>query len=164
MRIKVTGTRGYCDGCSEANSIRRAIPREVKVKLGRRLQRVSIDLRGRTGETHYCMLVMDDNTSVGWPLFLRDKSGPTLCHAFFFWHNAVKLVKVTCRDLNIARFDNGHEISSADFQNLQIELRTAVEYTPVDNAQRNAHVERKLAPIAENSRRLGLSSRATSHI
>ena len=164
MRIKVTGRREYCDGCGEANSIRRAIPREAKAKLGRRLQRVSIDLRGRTGEAHYCMLVMDDNTNVGWPLFLRDKSSPTLCHAFLFWHSAVKLVKVTCGDLNIARFDNGHEITNADFQNLQIELRIAVEYTPVDNAKCNARVERKLAPIAENSRRLSLSSRAAPHI
>ena len=30
--IKVTGTRGYCDGFGEAKAIRFAVPREKKVK------------------------------------------------------------------------------------------------------------------------------------
>ena len=99
MGIKVTGTRGYCDGCGEAKAIRRAVPRETKVKSWRPLQRVFINLTGPypppAGGARYCMLMVDDNTNVGWPLFLWDKSGPTLCHACRAWHNAVKLVVAT---------------------------------------------------------------------
>ena len=43
MGMKVTDTRGYCDGCGEAKAIRRAVPRKTKVKSGRPLQRVFID-------------------------------------------------------------------------------------------------------------------------
>ena len=86
MGIKVTGTRGYYDGCDEAKAMRRAVPRETNVKSGRPLQRIFIDLTGpyppSAGGAGYCMLVVDNNTNVGWPLFLWDKSGPTLCHAF----------------------------------------------------------------------------------
>ena len=46
MRMKVTDTRGYCNGCGEAKAIRRAVPRKTKVKSRRPLQRVCI---GPTG-------------------------------------------------------------------------------------------------------------------
>ena len=46
MGTKVADTRGYCDGCSEAKAIRRAVPRKTKVKSGRPLQRVFIDPTG----------------------------------------------------------------------------------------------------------------------
>ena len=46
MGMKVTDTRGYCDGCGEAKAIRRAVPRKMKVKSGRPLQRVFIDPTG----------------------------------------------------------------------------------------------------------------------
>ena len=156
MGIKVTGARGYCDGCGEAKAIRRAVPRETKVKSGRLLQRVFIDFTGpyppSAGGARYCMLVMDDNINVGWSLFLRDKSGPTLCHAFRAWYNAVKLVAATYGGLDIAHFDNGHEFTNAEFRKLLIGLGIAVEYTPVDGAKRNGRVERKLALIAEGAK------------
>ena len=139
--IKVKGTRGYCDGCGEAEAIRRAVPRENNVKSGKPLQRVFIDLTGPyppfADGTRYCILVVDDNTNVGWPLFLRDKSGPTICHAFYAWHNAVKLGTAIYGGLDIARFGNGYEFTNAEFRKLLIELGIAVEYTPVDGeAQR----------------------------
>ena len=43
MGIKVTGTQGHC----EAKATRRAVLRKTKVKSGRPLQRVFIDLTGR---------------------------------------------------------------------------------------------------------------------
>ena len=46
MGMKVTNTRGYCDGCGEAKTIRRAVPRKTKAKSGRPLQRVFIDPTG----------------------------------------------------------------------------------------------------------------------
>ena len=46
MRMKVADTGGYWDGCGEAKAIRRAVPRKTKVKSGRPLQRVFIDLTG----------------------------------------------------------------------------------------------------------------------
>ena len=80
MEIKMTGTRGYCDGCGEANVIRRVVPREMKVKSRRPLQRVFIDLTGpyppSAGGAPYCKLVGDNKTNVGWSLFLRDKISP----------------------------------------------------------------------------------------
>ena len=50
VRMKVTGTRGYCCSCScgEAKAIRRAVPRQTKLKSERPLQRVFMILRGRT--------------------------------------------------------------------------------------------------------------------
>ena len=141
VRIEVTSTRGYCDGCGEAKAIRRAVPREKKVKWGRPLQRLFIDLTGpyppSAGGARYCMLVVDDNTNVRWPLLLRDKRGPALCHAFCAWHNAVKLVAATYGGLDIARFGNEYEFTNAEFRKLLTELGNAVEYIPVDGeAQR----------------------------
>ena len=156
MGIKVTGAREYCDGCGEAKATRRAVPRETKVKSGRPLQRVFTDLTGpypaSAGGARYYVLVVDDNTNVGWPLFLRDKSGPTLCYAFRAWYNAVKLVAATYGGLDIARFDNGHEFTNAEFRKLLTGLGIAVEYTPVDGAKRNDRVDRKLALIAEGAK------------
>ena len=152
----MTCTRGYYDGCGEEKAIRCAVPRETKVKSGRPLQWVFIDLMGpyppSAGGARYCTLVVDDNINVGWPLFLRDKSGPTLCYAFRVWHNAVKLVAATYGGLDITRFDNEHEFTNAEFRKLLTELGVAVEYTFVDGAKRNDHVERKLALIAEGAK------------
>ena len=160
MGIKMTRTRGYCDGCGEAKSIRRAVPRETRVKSGRPLQRVSINLTGPypppVGGARYCMLVVDDNTNVGWPLFLWDKSGLTLCHACRAWHNTVKLVAATYGGWDIARFDNGHEFTNAEFRKLLTELGIAVEYTPVDGAKRNGRVEGKLGLITERAKKASL--------
>ena len=84
--MKVTSIRGNCDGCDEEKAIKRAVLRETKIKSGRSLQRVFIDITGpyppSAGGAWYCMLVVDDNTNVGWAMFLRDTSGSTLCHAF----------------------------------------------------------------------------------
>ena len=46
MGMKVTDTRGYCDGCGEEKAIRRAVPRKAKVKSGRPLQWIFIDSTG----------------------------------------------------------------------------------------------------------------------
>ena len=48
MGMKVTNTRGYCDGCGEAKAIRRAVPRKTKVKPGSHYSGSSSILRGRT--------------------------------------------------------------------------------------------------------------------
>ena len=156
MGIKVTSTRGYCDACGKAKAIRRAVPKETKLKLWRSLQRVFIDPTGpflpSTSGARYCMMVVDANTKVGWSLFLRDRTGPALYHAFRVWHNAAKLVVATYGGLVIARFDNGHEFINAEFRKLLTELGVAVEYTPVDGVRRNGRVERKLALIAEGTK------------
>ena len=46
MGMKVTDTRGYCNGYGDAKTIRRAVPRKTKIKSGRPLQRVFIDPTG----------------------------------------------------------------------------------------------------------------------
>ena len=154
--IKVTGVRGYCDGCGESKAIRRAVPKETTLKAERPMKRVFVDLAGpfltSAGGTRYCMLMVDDYTNVGWTLFLGDKSGDTLCQAFRSWHTAVKRTAAIHGGLEIARFDNGNEFTNADFRKLLTELGVAVEYTPVDGAKRNGRVERKLALIAEGAR------------
>ena len=145
--IKVTGVRGYCDGCGESKAIKRAVPKETTLKAERPMKRVFVDLAGpfltSAGGTRYCMLMVDDYTNVGWTLFLGDKSGDTLCQAFRSWHTAVKRTAAIHGGLEIARFDNGNEFTNADFRKLLTELAVAVEYTPV---------ERKLALIAEGAR------------
>ena len=98
------------------------------------------------------MLVVDGNTNVGWPVFLRDKSGPTLCHTFRVSHNAVKPVAATFGGLDIARFNIGHEFTNTEFRKLLTELGIAVEYTPVDGVKRNGRVERKLKLITEGAK------------
>ena len=154
--IKVTGVRGYCDGCGESNAIRRAVSKETTLKAERPMKRVFVDLAGpfltSAGGIRYCMLMVDDYTNVGWTLFLGDKSGDTLCQAFRSWHTAVKRTAAIHGGLEIARFDNGNEFTNADFRKLLTELGVAVEYTPVDGAKRNGRVERKLALIAEGAR------------
>ena len=154
--IKVTGVRGYCDGCGQSKTIRRALPKETTLKAERPMKRVFVDLTGpyltSAGGTRYCMLMVDDYTNVGWTLFLGNTSGDTLCQAFRSWHTAVKSTAAIHRGLEIARFDNGNEFTNADFRKLLTELRVAVEYTPVDGAKRNGRVERKLGLIAEGAR------------
>ena len=154
--IKVTGVRGYCDGCGESKAIRRAGPKETTLKAERPMKRVFVDLAGpfltSAGGARYCMLMVDDCTNVGWTLFLGDKSGDTLCQAFRSWHTAVKSTAAIHGGLEIARFDNGNEFTNADFRKLLTELGVAVEYTPVDGVKRNGRVERKLALIAEGAR------------
>ena len=154
--IKLTGVRGYCDGCGESKAIRRAVPKETTLKAERPMKRVFVDLAGpfltSAGGTRYCMLMVDDYTNVGWTLFLGDKSGDTLCQAFRSWHTAVKRTAAIHGGLEIARFDNGNEFTNVDFRKLLTELGVAVEYTPVDGAKRNGRVERKLALIAEGAR------------
>ena len=154
--IKVTGVRGYCDGCGESKAIRRAVPKETTLKAERPMKRVFVDLAGpfmtSAGGARYCMLMVVDYTNVGWTLFLGDKSGDTLCQAFRSWHTAVKSTAAIHGGLEIARFDNGNEFTNADFRKLLTELGVAVEYTPVDGAKRNGRVERKLALIGEGAR------------
>ena len=158
--IKVTGIRGYCDGCGESKAIRRAVSKETTLKAERPMKRVFVDLAGpfltSAGGAWYCMLMVDGYTNVGWTLFLGDKSGDTLCQAFRSWHTAVKSTAAIHRGLEIARFDNGNEFTNADFRKLLTELGVAVEYTPVDGAKWNGRVERKLALIAEGARAVWL--------
>ena len=155
--IKVTGVRGYCDGCGESKSIRRAVPKETTLKAERSMKRVFVDLAGpfltSAGGARYCMLMVDDYTNVGWTPFLGDKSGDTLCQAFRSWHTAVKSTAAAIHGgWEIVRFNNGNEFTNADFRKLLTALGVAVEYTPVDGAKRNGRVERKLALIAEGAR------------
>ena len=53
------------DGCGEAKAIRCAVSKETKVKSGRPLQQVFIDLTGpyppSSGGARCCMLVVDNN-------------------------------------------------------------------------------------------------------
>ena len=154
--IKVTGVRGYCDGCGESKAIRRAVPKETTLKAERPMKRVFVELAEpfltSVGGARYCMLMVDDCTNLGWMLFLGDKSGDTLCQAFRSWHSAVKSTAAIHGGLEMARFDNGNEFTNADFRELLTELGVAVEFTPVDGAKRNVRVERKLALIAEGAR------------
>ena len=164
--IKVTGVRGYCDGCGESKAIRRAVPKETTLKAERPLKRVFVDLAGpfltSAGGARYCMLMVDDYTNVGWTLFLGNKSGDTLCQAFRSWHTAVKSTAAIHGGLEIARFDNGNEFTNADFRKLLTELGVAVEYTSIDGAKRSDRVERKLALIAEGARAAWLEFPVTS--
>ena len=154
--IKVTGVRGYCDGCGESKAIRRAVPKENTLKAERPMKRVFVDLARpfltSAGGARYCMLMVDDYTNVGWTLFVGDKSADTLCQAFRSWYTAVKNDAAIHGGLEVARFDNGNEFTNADFRRLVTELGVAVEYTPVDGAKQNGRVERKLALIAEGAR------------
>ena len=154
--FKVTGVRGYCDGCGESKAIRRAVPKETTLKAERPTKRVFVDLAGpcltSAGGARYCMFMVDDYTNVGWTLLLGDKSGDTLCQAFRSWHTAVKSTAATHGGLEIVRFDNGNESTNADFRKLLTALGVAVEYTPVDGANRNGRVEKKLALIAKGAR------------
>ena len=88
MGIHVTGTQGYCDGCAEAKAIKSSVPKSVDPsrKSTRPLQRVFIDLAGpypaSTGGSRYCMMVVDDFSNFGWPVFMRDKVGPPSSQLF----------------------------------------------------------------------------------
>ena len=72
--IKVTGVRGYCDGCGGSKAIRRTVPKETTLKAEIPMKRVFVDLAGpfltSAGGARYCMLMIDDCANVGWTLFL----------------------------------------------------------------------------------------------
>ena len=88
MDIKLTGIQEYCDGCASAKAIKRTVPKVVDYsrKSSRPFQRIFMDLVGgypkSTGGEKYLMQLLDDYTNFGWTMFLGDKSGPTVVHAF----------------------------------------------------------------------------------
>ena len=155
MGIHVTGTQGYCDGCAEAKAIKSSVPKSVDPsrKSTRPLQRVFIDLAGpypaSTGGSRYCMMVVDDFSNFGWPVFLRDKSGPTVLTAFRAWHVAVKSLISAHGQVECVFSDNGNEFVNTSFRNLLVDLGIKAELTPVDGAKRNGRVERRIALVAE---------------
>ena len=156
LRLKLTGHRQYCSGCGEAKAIRAAVPKTTSFRAARPLERLFGDLTGpfspSAGGARYCMLLVDDYSNVGWVLFLEDKTGSTVTQTFLAFFAAIKPLIAVHGPVGSLRTDNGLEFVNDDFKNMLTELNIKRELTPVDGANRNGRVERKLALITEGAR------------
>ena len=87
LHLKLTGHRQYCSGCGEVKAIRAAVPKTTSFRAARPLERLLRYLTGpfspSAGGARYCMLLVDDYSSVGWVLFLKDKTGSTVTYLGF---------------------------------------------------------------------------------
>ena len=98
------------------------------------------------------MLLVDDDSNVGWVLFLKDKTGSTVTQTFRAFFAAIKPLIAVHGPVGSFNSDNGLEIMNDDFKDMLTKLNTKQELTPVDGAKRNGRVERKLALITEEAR------------
>ena len=94
LHLKLTGHRQYCSGCGEVKAIRAAVPKTKSFRAAILLEHLFRDLTGAfslsAGGARYCMLLVDDNSNVGWVLFLKDKIGSTVTQAFGAFFAAIK--------------------------------------------------------------------------
>ena len=149
MGINVTGRLGYCDGCAGGKGIRKAVAKSTSCRAEKRMQRLYADLAGpmptSTGGARYCLMIVDDATNMGWPVFLPDKSAATVTLGFRTFLAAVNAYgQPEC-----LRTDNASEFTNAEFQRLMVDNNIRREFTSVDGPKRNGRVERKLALVAE---------------
>ena len=76
-KMKVTGYRNYCDGCGDSKAIKETVPKQRTDAVAERpAKRKFMDITGpfpaSAGKSRYCLLIVDDNTSMCWPLFMPD--------------------------------------------------------------------------------------------
>lgn len=120
------------------------------------MQRIYGDLVGpypaSTGGSRFCMMLVDDYTNSGWPLFLKDKSGPMVQQAFKAWGVSVKPLQAIHGRVEVLLTDNFNEFVNSAFQAASVELGIKVELTPAYGAKRNGCVERSFALVAEGAR------------
>ena len=149
MGIKVTGRLGYCDGCAGGKGIRKPVAKTTSSRADQRLHRLFAVLAGpmptSTGGAKYCLMIVDDTTNMGWPVFLTDNSVATVTRGFRTFMAAVDAYKKPSR----LRTDNDLEFTNKEFQTLMSETNICHEYTSVDGSKRNGRVERRLALVAE---------------
>ena len=113
MDIKLTRIQEYCDGCAAAKAIKHTIPKVVDSsrKSSRRFQRIFMGLAGdypkSTRGAKYLMQLLDGYTNFGWTVFLGDKSGPTVVHAFRIWYASVKQLMGVHGEVRCVLMDNG---------------------------------------------------------
>ena len=148
LGIKVTGRLGCCDGCAGGKGIRKAVAKSTSC-AEKRMQRLFADLAGpmpkSTGGAQFCLMIADDATDVGWPVFLPDKSAAIVTNSFRTFLTAFNAYGRS----ESLRTDNGPEFTNRKFQKLMTDNNIHPELTSVDGPKRNGRVERKLALVAE---------------
>ena len=98
-----------------------------------------------TGGAQYCLMIVDDVTNMGWPVFLPDKSAATVNNGFRTLLAAVNAYGTP----ESLRMDNGPEFTNREFQKLMTDNNIRREFTSIDGPNRNGRVERKLALVAK---------------
>ena len=156
-KMKVTGYRNYCDGCGDTKAIKESVPKKRTDAVAERpAKRQYMDITGpfpaSAGKSRYCLQIVDDNTSICWPLFMPDKSGSTVCNNVRTWYIENRERIQFHGGWEIGRFDNASEFTSAEFKQVLMELSVKAEYTPPGGPKRNGRVERRLALIAEGAK------------
>ena len=149
MGIKVTGPLGYCDGCAGGKEIRKAVATSTSCGADKGMQRRHADLAGpmptSTGGARYCLMIVDDATNMGWPVFLPDMSTATVTLGFRTFLTAVNAYgQPEC-----LRTDNASEFTNTEFQRLMVDNNIRREFTSDDGPKCKRRVERKLALVAE---------------
>ena len=101
-----------------------------------------------TGGARYGLMIVDDATNVGFPVFLPDKSAAIVTLGFRTLLAAANAFgQPAC-----LRTDNASEFTNTEFQRLMVENNIRREITSVDDPLHNGWVERKLALVAEGGR------------
>ena len=76
------GTFGVLRRVRSGKGIRKAIAKSPSCRAEKRMQRLFADLAGpmptSSGGARLCLMVVDDATNMGWPVFLPDKSAATV--------------------------------------------------------------------------------------
>ena len=98
-----------------------------------------------TGGAQFCLMIADDATDVGWPVFLPDRSAAIVTNSFRTFLTAFNAYGRS----ESLRTDNGPEFTNRKFQKLMTDNNIHPELTSVDGPKRNGRVERKLALVAE---------------
>ena len=138
--MKVTRFRNYCDGCGDSKAIKETVPKQRTDAVAERpAKRKFMDITGpfpaSAGKSRYCLLIVDDNTSMCWPLFMPDKSGSTVCNNVRTWYIENRERIQFHGGWEIGRFDNASGFTSAEFKELLVELGVKAEYTPPRRTQ-----------------------------
>ena len=95
------------------------------------MQRLFADIAGpmskSTGGAQYCLMIVDDATNMGWPVFLPDKSTATVTNGFRTFLPAVNAYGTP----ESLRVDNDPEFTNKEFQKLMTDNNIRREYNPL---------------------------------
>ena len=156
MGIRLTGTLVPCSECAAAKEIRWDISRFTARRATSPLELLYGDLScampASTEGSIHCFFIVDYYSSLGWPIFLKDKSADTVTHAVRVFLAAMKPLREKHGEPGALRTDNGTEFVNELFASLLAKHGIRREFTSVDGPKRNGRVERRIALIKEGAR------------
>ncbi|CAB1100204.1 unnamed protein product [Ectocarpus sp. CCAP 1310/34] len=154
MRIRVTGSLSFCDGCAVGKDIRKAFSTTTTSTASRPLQRLFADLTGQlpasTGGATYYLVLVDDYTNDGITKLMPNKQAKnltkTLRKILVYLHSP----RTVHGDFQFRRTDNGTELVNASVSDLLLEFGIARKLTSLEGGHRRyGKVERRIGLVRE---------------